>query len=82
MKKITDRMVNGGGVPGDVDTLASVAKNIDGRTICAFGEASAWPTSSFVAKFRDELSECANEANIDKPSNPERAAQQRFLAPV
>ena len=82
MKKITDRMVNGGGVPGDVDTLASVAKNIDGRTICAFGEASAWPTSSFVAKFRDELSECANEANTDKPSNPERAAQQRFLAPV
>ncbi len=28
---------------------------IDGRTICAFGEASAWPIQSFVRKFRDEL---------------------------
>jgi NADH-quinone oxidoreductase subunit F len=32
-----------------------VARNIDGRTICAFGEACSWPTESFVAKFRKEL---------------------------
>ena len=79
MKKITDRIEAGGGMPSDVDTLASVAKNIDGRTICAFGEASSWPTSSFVAKFRDELIGATDEANASKPSNKEQAAQQRYL---
>ena len=55
MKKLSDRIVSGAASPDDVDTLESVAVQIDGRTICAFGEASAWPTQSFVRKFRDEL---------------------------
>jgi len=55
MKKISDRIVAGDASPDDVDTLEQVAVQIDGRTICAFGEASAWPTQSFVRKFRDEL---------------------------
>jgi NADH-quinone oxidoreductase subunit F len=55
MKKITDRVVAGKASPTDIDTLDSVARNIDGRTICAFGEAASWPTESFVEKFRDEL---------------------------
>jgi len=55
MKKITDRVVAGKASPSDIDTLDSVARNIDGRTICAFGEACAWPTESFIDKFRDEL---------------------------
>jgi NADH-quinone oxidoreductase subunit F len=59
MKKITERMLHGGGVAQDTDTLKSVADNIAGRTICAFGEACAWPTQSFVAKFRDEFAATA-----------------------
>ncbi|MBP82941.1 MAG: NADH-quinone oxidoreductase subunit NuoF [Verrucomicrobiales bacterium] len=55
MKKITDRVVAGKAAPSDIDQLDAVARNIDGRTICAFGEAASWPTESFVAKFRDEL---------------------------
>ena len=55
MKKITDRLVAGKASPEDIDTLDSVARNIDGRTICAFGEACSWPTESFINKFRDEL---------------------------
>jgi NADH-quinone oxidoreductase subunit F len=35
--------------------LKSVADQIAGRTVCAFGEACAWPTQSFVAKFGDEF---------------------------
>src|SRR5213082_227774 len=55
MKKITDRMLLGGGVVQDPATLKTVADNIAGRTICAFGEACAWPTQSFVEKFKDEF---------------------------
>jgi len=59
MKKITERMLHGGGAEQDTDTLKSVADNIAGRTICAFGEACAWPTQSFIAKFRDEFAATA-----------------------
>ncbi len=55
MKKISDRIAAGEATPEDVDTLESVAYQIDGKTICAFGEACSWPTESFIAKFRDEL---------------------------
>ncbi|HXC02021.1 MAG TPA: NADH-quinone oxidoreductase subunit NuoF [Opitutaceae bacterium] len=55
MKKITGRMVNGDARPEDGALLKNVADQIAGRTICAFGEACAWPTQSFVLKFGDEF---------------------------
>ena len=55
MNKITTRLLDGGGFADDPDTLKTVADNIAGRTICAFGEACAWPTQSFVAKFPDDF---------------------------
>ncbi|MEM7010259.1 MAG: NADH-quinone oxidoreductase subunit NuoF [Verrucomicrobiota bacterium] len=69
MKKISDRIDAGNASPDDVDTLESVAYNIDGRTICAFGEASAWPTESFIAKFREELKAETSEENAGKIMN-------------
>jgi NADH-quinone oxidoreductase subunit F len=55
MKKITTRMLEGGGTEKDPAILKNVADNIAGKTICAFGEACAWPTQSFVLKFKDEF---------------------------
>ena len=55
---------DGGAREEDADLLLSVANQIEGRTICAFGEAAAWPTQSFIAKFRDHFE--------DKVKNPER----------
>jgi NADH-quinone oxidoreductase subunit F len=69
MKKITERMLHGGGAERDTDTLKSVADNIAGRTICAFGEACAWPTQSFVAKFRDEFVATAGTKGNGNGSN-------------
>jgi NADH-quinone oxidoreductase subunit F len=65
MKKITDRMLRGGGVTEDPNTLKTVGDNIAGRTICAFGEACAWPTQSFVQKFPEEFA-----ARAQKPMPP------------
>jgi NADH-quinone oxidoreductase subunit F len=65
MKKITDRMLHGGGVTEDPNTLKSIGDNIAGRTICAFGEACAWPTQSFVQKFPEEFA-----ARAQKPMPP------------
>ena len=55
MQKITRRMVSGEGAKQDTAVLKSVADNIAGKTICAFGEACAWPTQSFIGKFREEF---------------------------
>jgi NADH-quinone oxidoreductase subunit F len=55
MKKITNRMVHDTARSEDGVLLKSVADQIAGRTICAFGEACSWPTQSFVAKFGDEF---------------------------
>ncbi len=55
MKKITNRMVHDNARAEDGALLKSVADQIAGRTICAFGEACSWPTQSFVAKFGDEF---------------------------
>lgn len=57
MKKISDRIVEGDASPEDVDMLETVANQIEGKTICAFGEACSWPTQSFVKKFREEMKE-------------------------
>ncbi len=59
LKKITTRMVHGQARPEDVDLMKSVADQIEGRTICAFGFAVAWPVQSYLAKFEDEFREFA-----------------------
>jgi NADH-quinone oxidoreductase subunit F len=70
MKKITDRMLLGGGVTQDPATLKTVADNIAGRTICAFGEACAWPTQSFVEKFKEEFTQRSGKP-VPPPMPPE-----------
>jgi NADH-quinone oxidoreductase subunit F len=67
MKKITTRMVNGGAREEDAALLASIGDQIAGRTICAHGEACAWPTQSFVAKFRDKFKEKARRRIRRRP---------------
>ncbi|WP_040147891.1 NADH-ubiquinone oxidoreductase-F iron-sulfur binding region domain-containing protein, partial [Legionella pneumophila] len=53
--RLLHRIINGHGEPGDVEKLVNVANNIEGRTICALGEAAAWPVQSFVKHFYDEF---------------------------
>src|SRR5213080_127245 len=56
MAKALHRLTHGQGRKSDADYLIRIADNIPGgRTICAFGEACAWPVQSFVAKFKDEF---------------------------
>jgi NADH-quinone oxidoreductase subunit F len=55
LAKALHRLGHGSGRKQDADYLLNIAQNIQGRTICAFGEACAWPVLSFVNKFRDEF---------------------------
>jgi NADH-quinone oxidoreductase subunit F len=55
MNKALHRLAHGEGRSQDANYLLHIAQNIQGRTICAFGEAAAWPVLSFVKKFKDEF---------------------------
>ncbi|HEY8554092.1 MAG TPA: NADH-quinone oxidoreductase subunit NuoF [Burkholderiales bacterium] len=55
LARVIDRIEAGRGRPEDLDLLDDVASRIEGRTICAFGEAAAWPVRSFVQHFREEF---------------------------
>jgi NADH-quinone oxidoreductase subunit F len=55
LHKILDRFVAGQGTMKDIDLLMEVANNIEGNTICALGDAAAWPVQSMIRRFRDEF---------------------------
>ncbi len=53
--KIIDRILQGEGRPQDLEVLLSVAGNMEGKTICVFADAAAWPVQSYITKFRSEF---------------------------
>jgi NADH-quinone oxidoreductase subunit F len=55
MNRVLKRILAGEGRKQDLDMLVDVANKIEGHTICAFGDASAWPVQSFMKHFRHEF---------------------------
>ncbi len=62
LEKILYRIENGQGRERDIDVLDSVAKKIEGNTICPLGDAAAWPVNSAIRHFRNEF-----EFHIEHP---------------
>jgi NADH-quinone oxidoreductase subunit F len=77
MWKILKRIDMGDGKPTDLDMLVEVADNIEGNTICALGDAAAWPVQSFVKRFRDEFEKKLKRKSFaGVPSSVEAVAEQ------
>src|SRR5262245_56494379 len=55
MNRVIRRILAGEGHKQDLDMLVDVANKIEGHTICAFGDASAWPVQSFMKHYRHEF---------------------------
>jgi NADH-quinone oxidoreductase subunit F len=55
MEKVLHRIEHGDATTSDIDLLYNVASNIEGNTICALGDAAAWPVKGFIEKFRSEF---------------------------
>ncbi|CAN5381371.1 NADH-quinone oxidoreductase subunit NuoF [soil metagenome] len=53
--RLVKHIESGKATQADLDNLGRVGKNIEGRTICAFGEAIAWPVAGFLRHFYDEF---------------------------
>jgi len=57
MTKIMYRFVEGKAKPDEIDMLWELSKQIEGHTICALGDAAAWPVQGLIRHFRPELEE-------------------------
>lgn len=62
--KILKRFETGNGQATDIDLLMDIANNIEGNTICALGDAAAWPVQSMIRRFRDEFEKRVRPATI------------------
>ena len=57
MWRVMERMVAGNADPREIDQLLDVASQVEGHTICALGDAAAWPIQGLFRHFRHEVEE-------------------------
>jgi NADH:ubiquinone oxidoreductase subunit F (NADH-binding) len=55
LNKVMRRFVTGNARPQEIDMLQELTKQIEGHTICALGDAAAWPVQGLIRHFRPEL---------------------------
>ncbi len=55
MWRVMKRLVKGDATPDEIDRLFDVTKQIEGHTICALGDAAAWPIQGLIRHFRGEI---------------------------
>ena len=67
MWRVLERMAEGDSSTAEIDKLLDVAGQIEGHTICALGDAAAWPVQGLIAHFRDEIEERINTYRNDRP---------------
>ena len=53
--RIMERILRGEGKLQDLDDLLAIAGDMEGKTICVFADAAAWPIQSYITKFRSEF---------------------------
>src|SRR5438309_11960111 len=55
MWRVMERMVKGNAAVEEIDMLLNVSYEIEGHTICALGDAAAWPIQGLIRHFRPEM---------------------------
>ena len=61
LMKVMDRFVEGNAHPDEIDSLWELSKQIEGHTICALGDAAAWPVQGLIRHFRHEIEDRISE---------------------
>jgi NADH-quinone oxidoreductase subunit F len=79
LHRMVRRIEAGGGRPEDVELIVDVCNNIDGKSLCALGEAAAWPIRSSVQRFEADYRAhvdahgCPHKERVALPAEPEVA---------
>jgi NADH-quinone oxidoreductase subunit F len=67
MKRVMDRMVRGEAEIEEIDILEQVTRQVEGHTICALGDAAAWPIQGLIRHFRPEMERRIRERHATTP---------------
>jgi NADH-quinone oxidoreductase subunit F len=67
MWRVLERMVKGESETSEIDTLLDVASQVEGHTICALGDAAAWPIQGLIRHFRPEIEDRINNYRQGRP---------------
>jgi NADH-quinone oxidoreductase subunit F len=70
MWRVMERMVTGNAQKREIDMLLDVTKQIEGHTICALGDAAAWPVQGLIRNFRPEIERRIDEFSRNAASSP------------
>jgi NADH-quinone oxidoreductase subunit F len=69
MWRVMERLVKGEAEIEEIDMLFDVSKQIEGHTICALGDAAAWPVQGLIRHFRDEIEDrIKNRTRVAMPA--------------
>src|SRR3989454_3030930 len=74
--RIMRRISEGRGRLQDLDDLLAIARDMEGKTICVFADAAAWPVQSYITKFRSEFEEHIRTGRCVAGVDPSRAEQR------
>ncbi|MBE0531481.1 MAG: NADH-quinone oxidoreductase subunit NuoF [Rhodospirillales bacterium] len=69
MWRVMERLARGNATVEEIDVLEQVTRQVEGHTICALGDAAAWPIQGLIRHFRPELERriaAFNQAQADK----------------
>ena len=76
MWRVLTRMAEGRAQRREIDMLFEVTKQIEGHTICAFGDGAAWPVQGLLRHFRPEIERRIDEYAAKSHCEPVRAAAE------
>ncbi len=68
MMRVMDRLVKGEAEVEEIDMLLDVTKQVEGHTICALGDAAAWPIQGLIRHFRDEIEDRIRHKRAPRPA--------------
>ena len=76
MWRVLSRMAEGRAHKREIDQLLDVTKQVEGHTICALGDAAAWPIQGLIAHFRHEIEERIDRYAANPHPDPVRVAAE------
>ncbi len=74
--RVMDRLVDGRASVEEIDVLEQVTRQIEGHTICALGDAAAWPVQGLIRHYRPELEKRIAERKAATPAAGQAAAAE------
>jgi NADH-quinone oxidoreductase subunit F len=76
MWRVMNRMADGRAQKREIDMLLDVTTRVEGHTICALGDAAAWPIQGLIRHFRHEIEAKIDQYSANPHSDPVRVAAE------